>query len=274
MNNLTIFPIRSGSSGNATLISDGATHLLVDCGISGKAAAEGLLAAGVAPSEVAAMLITHEHSDHIKGVGVFSRKYGVPIYARRDTLEAMPEVVGKISPESIHIIESDFSLGNIRIKPFDIPHDAANPTGYVFENDIDKAAVATDIGEITETVLNAVRGSRCVLLEANYDPNMLDMGSYPYALKQRIKSERGHLCNEEAGIFAAALAKSGTREIILGHLSRENNYPALAFATVKNVLREVKITQEHDVALSVAERDKPGCICFDGELAEVCSSAE
>ncbi len=269
MNNLTIFPLRSGSSGNATLISDGVTHLMVDCGISGKAAAESLCAAGVAPADVAAILITHEHSDHIKGVGILSRKYGIPIYARRETLDAMSDIIGKINPENIHIIETDFSLGDIRIKPFDIPHDAAKPTGYVFENDSDKAAIATDIGELNETVLNAVKGSRCVLLEANYDPNMLDIGSYPYTLKRRIKSNRGHLCNEEAGIFAAALAKSGTKEIILGHLSRENNYPALAFATVKNVLREAKITKESGVSLCVAERDKPGCVCFDDESSEI-----
>lgn len=240
------------------MVSSGKTKILIDCGVSGKTITDCLNGAGISPDEISAVLITHEHSDHIKGVGIFSRKYNIPIYARRPTWEAMMPALGKIDESNIHIIQSEFDMGDIRISPFDIPHDAASPVGYVFESGCDRAALATDMGEISDTVFNAIKGCRCVFLESNYDNNMLDMGKYPYELKRRIRSSMGHLCNDDAARFAVELAKSGTREIILGHLSCENNYPALAYHTVKNELTDAGVRVNDDVLLSVAQRNEAG----------------
>lgn len=270
MGELKIYPLRSSSSGNAALISDGRHALAVDCGISGKLMDKCLGAAGFSPSEISAILVTHEHTDHIKGVGIFSRKYDIPVYLNRETYEAAKPTVGKLKPENIHIIDSGaFEIDGIGVQPFSIPHDAANPVGYTFESGGDKAAVATDMGEISETVFCAIKGSRRVLLESNYDSNMLDMGRYPYELKRRIRSSYGHLCNEDAASLAVRLVGCGTEEIILGHLSHENNYPALAYTVTKNALIDAGIKIGTDTYLSVARRDVTGCIAFDEQNAVV-----
>lgn len=253
---MKIYPIRSSSKGNAIVVSGQSGKILTDCGISCKQLESGLSAAKINPGEIAGVLITHEHIDHIKGVGIFSRKYNVPIYANRQTWLAMRSVIGKVSEENIKVAEtgSEIRIAGICAKSFPIPHDAAEPVGYCFGENGSKAAIATDMGEICETVFSEICGCETVLLEANYDQNMLDIGSYPYKLKRRIKSSSGHLCNTDAGEMAVCLAQSGTKNIILGHLSGENNYPHLAYQTVKNFLDAAGA----NVNLLVAARENAG----------------
>ena len=254
---MNLCSIRSSSKGNAILVYTETTRLLVDCGISGKLAKEGLNQLGFEPESLQGILITHEHQDHIGGVGVMSRRYGLPIYANQKTWCAMSSALGKLDDSNRHIFENEteFTIGDITVRPFSIPHDAADPVGYSFTSRGKKVSVATDIGVLEESIFRAIKGSGAILLEANHDRNLLDMGSYPLPLKQRIRSEKGHLSNEDAGYAAKFLCKMGTCQIMLGHLSAENNYPLLAKQTVVNILKESGIEPGRDLALSIAPRD-------------------
>lgn len=260
---LTIHTLRSSSKGNSSIICGGDTKILVDCGVSGKTIDSCLKAMGIDGTEINAMVVTHEHTDHIKGVGILSRKYNIPIYANEKTWKAMGSGIGNIDAENRRVFRTNnpFLIGKIDVTAFDIPHDAAEPVGYIFETEADRVAVATDMGEVWESVFEMVKGCREILLEANYDSSMLEMGPYPYELKRRIKGKFGHLCNDDTGVFAVQLAQSGTKRIVLGHLSWENNYPDLAYYTVKNILNESGIDTETTLSLSVAQRDDMGDIC-------------
>ena len=250
--------IRSGSKGNAILVWTESTKLMIDCGISGKMAECGMKEAGVSPQELTAILVTHEHKDHTGGVGILSRRYDVPVFANIKTWNAMAPDLGKMKPEHRQCFEhtESFSVGDIEITPFSIPHDAADPVGYCLEGDGKKLAIATDIGVLEEELFRAIKGSRTVLLESNHDLNMLDMGSYPLPLKQRIRSNKGHLSNDDAGKAAEFLVRMGVRQILLGHLSPENNYPLLAEKTVENSLVAAGIQPGKDMVLGIAPRDR------------------
>ena len=250
--------IRSGSRGNAILVYTEKTRLLVDCGISGKMTERGMREIGVAPESLSAILVTHEHQDHISGIGVMTRRYGLPVYANEQTWSAMDRAVGRMLPENRRQFShaEAFEIGDIGVLPFSIPHDAANPVGYSFTGGGKKVSVATDIGVLEESLFRSIQGSDAVLLESNHDRNMLDMGSYPWPLKQRIRGGRGHLSNDDAGKAAELLVRMGTRRIMLGHLSQENNYPLLAQQTVVNILRDAGIEPERDMRLCVAPRDQ------------------
>lgn len=254
---LRLCPLYSGSSGNCIFVENGQTRLLVDCGVSGKKIEQALLAHGIAPDSINAVLVTHEHSDHIKSVGIIHRKTGAEIYANLGTFEAFEGSIGKYDESAVHIFEGTFSVGDIEVKPFSVPHDAADPVGYVFSDGVRKASVCTDIGHVTEEISKKVFGSDVVLLEANHDVEMLKAGPYPYSLKERILSNRGHLSNENAGVMCKKLIEHGTKDIILGHLSMQNNNPDLAYLTVKSVLEEGGITLA-DCRLSVAPREEVG----------------
>ncbi len=256
MSQLKLCPLRSSSKGNTTIVFNKNTKILVDCGISGKTLEECLSSAELPCSAIDGIVITHEHSDHIKGAGVISRKYNIPVFANNPTWQAMEPQLGKIAPENKKIIEvgREFYIKDIKTNSFLTPHDAAQSVGYVFESAGEKVAVATDMGHITDEAFSAIRGSHTVLIEANYDENMLEIGSYPYELKQRIKGSSGHLCNHDSGCLAKALAESGTRKIILGHLSEENNFPLLALKTVENILSECQ-TLADELSLSVMTRE-------------------
>ncbi len=249
--------LRSSSGGNSEVAFTDKTKILIDCGISGKAALCCLADINIAPNELSAIVVTHEHTDHVRGVGVLCRKLHIPIYASEGTWYAMEHEIGAIPEECIRVFsETDFEIGDIAVHPFKIPHDAAEPCGYAFSADTGSAAVATDMGCIDEGVLDALSGCETVLLEANHDFNMLTMGSYPFPLKNRIKGRLGHLSNDDAAKMAAELARRGTKNILLGHLSRENNYPPLAYNTVKNVLESEGAEVGRDVMLGVAARDR------------------
>lgn len=252
---MEIYSLKSGSKGNSCLVYTKNTKILVDCGISGKAVKDAMAEVGMTPEELSGIVVTHEHSDHIKGIGVMMRRYKIPVYANSATWAAiMTNDLGKLNNEYIKIFEGvePFSIGDIGIQPFRIPHDAAFPVGYCFDDGGDRGAVATDMGMLTEEVMRTIGGCRTVLLESNHDINMLEAGIYPYHLKQRIRGSLGHLSNDDAAKGAELLVKMGSEKIILGHLSEENNYPRLAYETVKCGLFGAGITVDKDLLLSVA----------------------
>lgn len=246
--------IVSGSSGNCTLVCGNNTKILIDCGISGKKVTAYLNDIGIDPCELSSILVTHEHIDHTNGVGIMSRKFDIPILASEGTWEGMD--IGKITEENRRIFSKNKSIeiGDIKITPFDIPHDAMQPTGYIIQAEDKKIAVATDIGHITSTVTDSLAGCDAVILEANYDEHMLQTGPYPQNLKSRIAGAKGHLANKDAGALATYLAKNGTKHIMLGHLSNENNSPEIAFSEVARELEFGGMRLGKDVMLSVAPR--------------------
>lgn len=241
----------SGSSGNSTLISDGETSLLIDCGMSGSALSKKLDSVNISPESLSGVLITHEHSDHTRGIGVIARRYGIPVYATEKTLAAMN--AGKIDPGQLRIIMPGvrFSAGSIDVQPFSIPHDAADPVGYNFFAEGCKYTLATDIGFMPDRLFENLRGSESIILESNHDIEMLRYGAYPYYLKQRILSKHGHLSNDLTAETAVRLADTGTSRIMLAHLSHENNTPEIAQITTKTALER---SGYGNVRLSVAER--------------------
>ena len=244
----------SGSSGNSTLISDGHTHILTDCGMSGARLKDALKKVGIAPESLSALLITHEHVDHVRGAGVIARRYGLPVYATEKTLLKMD--CGPINENLLHAIKPDaeFEINSIGICPFSIPHDAADPVGYNYFAENEKYSLATDIGHMNEYIFNHISGSKAVLLESNHDVEMLQYGSYPFPLKRRILSDIGHLSNENAAKCAVALIKNGTERIALGHLSQENNRPEIALLETHNALTQAGAKVGDDVKLTVAQR--------------------
>ena len=255
---LRFSPLFSGSSGNALYVGCDGAHLLVDAGVSGTRVAQALQRIGVAPDSLDGVLVTHEHSDHIRGVGVLARKYDLPVYATAGTWAAMADKIGPIAAKNVCTIEPErnFYLGALEILPFSTPHDAADPVGFAFERDGARLAVATDIGCVRDSWAKYVLGADAVVLESNYDPDMLDAGPYPFELKKRIRSRRGHLSNDEAGAFAVRLIEQGARQIVLGHLSKENNFPELARQCSECALRSAGLEPDTDAQLVVARRDE------------------
>lgn len=229
--------IASGSSGNCIYIGTDATHLLVDVGISCKRTVEGLGQLGLTGKDIDGILITHEHSDHINGLGVICRKFGIPIYATKGTISAIKRVssLGVIDDSLFRVVREDekFILKDITVNPMKISHDAAQPVAYRFQYGNRRMAVATDLGTYNEYTVECLRGMDVLLLEANHDINMLQVGPYPYALKQRILGNRGHLSNELSGKLLSRLLHDGLKTVFLGHLSKENNLAELAYETVR-----------------------------------------
>ena len=252
--------IASGSSGNCIYVGSDDTHLLIDTGISKKRIEEGLKELEIKGEEIGGILITHEHSDHIQGLGVFSRKYELPIYATPGTIEGILSYsgLGKLPEGLLHPIHTDepFMIGDIRVNPFAISHDANEPSGSRLECNDKSVAVATDLGKYDEYTVEHLKNLDAVLLEANHDIHMLEVGTYPYYLKQRILGERGHLSNELSGRLLCDILHDNLKHIVLGHLSKENNYARLAYETVK---LEVTLADNdyrgEDLDMFVAERD-------------------
>lgn len=231
---------------------------MVDCGVNGKSFAGALTEAGVPEdrlNKIAGILITHEHSDHIAGLGVVLRRYRIPVYMNRKTFEAAARQMGNFDLNLVRLIrpEERFTVGEFEVSAFRTSHDAAEPMGYTIETERCKAAVCTDLGRMEDSVMRHLEGSRLVFLEANYEPDLLEHGPYPYYLKERIRGERGHLSNSDSAEAGLLLLRSGTERIVLSHLSRENNYPAMAELVVRQRFREAG-AGERDYRLSVAQR--------------------
>ena len=244
----------SGSSGNCSFVQTNNTKILIDAGESAKKIVEALTSINVDPSTIDAILVTHEHSDHVKGLGIFSKKFQIPVYANLETWNAMPKQKEKIEEDKIRTFSFDkFNIKDIEIKPFSIPHDAANPCGFNLYHENKKMSIATDIGHMNKEIINHLTNSSFMLLEANYEPEILKCSSYPYLLKERIKGPNGHLSNSDAGKTISYLVNHGLNNVMLGHLSKENNFPELAYKTVVEELIENHL-EENSLHLSVAER--------------------
>ncbi len=250
-------PLYSGSSGNALFLEAGGVRLLVDAGLSGITIERALHSIGVSPDTLSAILVTHEHSDHIKGVGILSRKYDLPVYANLACWEAMLPQLGEIRPARMRVFETgqDFYLKGLNITPFATPHDSVEPVGYAFFHQGRKLCTMTDIGYMSESLLDAAQDADLLLLEANHDVEMLKNGAYPYPLKKRILSSKGHLSNADAGRALTKLYSRGVRNVILGHLSAHNNTEAIAMQTVQSCLVAEDIFDGMHIAM--AHRDRP-----------------
>lgn len=232
--------IASSSSGNCIYVGTENTNILIDAGLSGKKIEEGLSSLDLTGNDIDGIFVTHEHSDHVSGVGVLSRRYNIPVYATEGTWGSMPSSIGQIRPNLVRDIyaEENCAFNDLTIKPFEIPHDAAQPVGYTIGVNNTKITIATDIGHISDRVLENVKGSSLVLLEANHDVEMLRCGGYPQQLKSRILSDFGHLSNVNAGKLLDTVLDSSVKYVFLGHLSKENNTPRLAYDTVSKILTE------------------------------------
>lgn len=249
----------SSSSGNCTYIGTSQGGILIDVGISAKRTGEALAEIGVDPSSIEAIFITHEHSDHINGVRVFAKKHGIKVFASEGTLAGM-EAANALDPKIVCdvIPHSGTEAAGIYVRPFATPHDSLESTGFsLVTPDGKRLSVATDIGKITSTIMDAIHGSDLVLLESNHDVGMLQNGPYPFRLKQRILSDRGHLSNENCARTAVSLVNSGTTRLVLGHLSKENNMPSLAYETTRSAMTVAGATEGIDYLLSVAGDRNP-----------------
>ncbi|GAB6137215.1 MBL fold metallo-hydrolase [Halanaerobaculum tunisiense] len=247
--------LASGSSGNAIYIGTQKHKILVDAGLSGAEINRRLQEIEVDLADLDAILLTHEHSDHISGAGVLARRCDLPIYATEGTWQAGAEKLGKLRSEQQFICSEVFAIGELNIKSFTIPHDAQEPVGYTIRYQGHKVAVATDMGVVTEEVKEEVAGAQLVVLEANHDLEMLKIGPYPWSLKKRVMSPKGHLSNDDAAALAVELAQQEANRILLAHLSQDNNIPELAFLTIKNMLVEQGLKLGGDVVLNFAQQD-------------------
>lgn len=253
--------IASGSSGNCIYVGSETTHLLVDVGISGKRTESGLNSLGLSGTDLDGILITHEHADHISGLGVMSRKYGIPIFATPGTIDAILSCnsLGKIDSSLFHEVRADEKLiiKDLTVNPMKISHDAAEPVGYRIAYGNRKVGICTDLGVYNDYTVECLKGMDALLIEANHDVNMLQVGPYPYMLKQRILGERGHLSNENSGRLLSRILHDKLQSIILGHLSKENNLPELAYEAVR---MEIAMSdcpyQADDFRMSVASRSE------------------
>ena len=260
--------IASGSSGNCILAGSDNSHILIDAGISGKRIREGLAQLGLKPEETEGIFITHEHMDHVQGLGVMARRHGLPIYATEGTLRAIKKsrTLGEIDEGLLHVIHPDEPLvvGELSVEPLRVSHDAADPVMYIVRHGERSAAVVTDLGIYDQYLLDKLRGVRVLLLEAHHDVRMLETGAYPYPLKQRILGERGHLSNETSGRFLGELLHDQFRAVVLGHLSKENNYEKLAYETVRlEVTLGDNPYKGSDFPMYVAKREEISeCIYF------------
>lgn len=255
--------IASGSSGNCIFVGSKNTNLLVDAGISAKKIEQGLSLIDIKPDTIQGILVTHEHSDHVQGIGVIARRYHIPIYATYETIVALRKssYFRDISDELINYVEADksFMINDINIEPFSISHDASNPVCYTMQIDGGKVGIATDLGKFDDYTISKLSGSDLLMIEANHDINMLLVGKYPYYLKQRILGDRGHLSNESSASLISKLISKKKQHIILAHLSKENNYEELAYETVLCELTRLGFSSQQ-FNLSVAHRDVPSDI--------------
>ena len=254
---MTVCPLFSGSTGNSIYIAMGGVKLLVDAGMSAARIAGELAEIGVDIDEIDAILVTHEHVDHVRGLGVLSRKYGLPIYANEGTWNGILQKENGIPLRCMHTFFTgeDFFIGGVCVHPFPIPHDAMEPSGFAFSCGALRCGVATDIGHIREDWLGAVTGCQALVLEANHDVEMVERGPYPMKLKRRILGKNGHLNNADCAKALLELVRGGTQAVFLSHLSADNNLPELAYSTVCDLLNEAGCAVGEQVRVMVSRRD-------------------
>mgnify|MGYP002623983279 CR=1 FL=1 len=234
---MRMMSLSSGSSGNCIYVGSENTHILIDVGISRKAVLEGLDKLDLSLDDIDAILITHEHDDHIKGLGVIERCRRIPVFSAKGTIDYLEKCdrIGRV-PEEIYnsfIAGDSFTIGDLEISSTKISHDAADPVAYVAGHADKRAGVLTDLGKYDDSIVKDFKNLDAMVLESNHDVNMLLNGPYTYPLKQRIIGDKGHLSNESCGRLLCELLNDHMRKVLLGHLSRENNFPELAYETVK-----------------------------------------
>jgi len=260
----TFTTLASGSTGNAALVSCGDTHILLDAGISAKRITAGLAELGVKPHQLSAILLTHEHGDHVSGLRVLSKKAGAPIYATRPTLwewykrNQCDEVRELFRPQEAG---TGVQIGALWAESFPTPHDAAGSVGWSIASASGRMVLCTDLGHVTEEVRQAVAGCDLLVCEANHDAGWVRSGPYPYYLKQRILGDYGHLSNEAGAELAAFAVEYGTKQVILAHLSQQNTPPVRAYETAARRLLAMGCNPERDISLMVAPRDQVGPVC-------------
>ncbi len=256
---LNFCSLYSGSTGNCLFAQSNNTNILIDAGVSTKKIEVALSTLSISPEKIDAIIVTHEHSDHIHGLGTLSKKYNIPVFANCETWNVLSDDQKiKIAPENQKMFHVDktFNIGDLKVLPFSIPHDAANPCGFNISQGNTKLSIATDLGHMTPEILKHLENSSFILLESNYEPNVLRYSPYPYILKKRIDGPNGHLSNIMAGQTISKLVPTGLHSVMLGHLSKENNFPELAYKTVMEQIIQNNLS-ENSITLDVASRTNP-----------------
>jgi len=251
---LSVCMLASGSSGNSIFISDGNTNVLMDAGLSGVEIERRLKSKGLSPADLDAVIVSHEHEDHIRGVGVLSRRFDLPVYMSRKTAQTASSRLGRIHDSMIRHFEcgAEFAINSLKIRPFSLSHDAKDPAGFTVRQNGTKIGIATDLGIATNMVKTHLKDCALLILEANHDPEMLMNGPYPWYLKQRVQGRTGHLSNEASKELLAEIRHEQLSHVILAHLSETNNTPRKALSVVGEALSHSK------TRLSVARQDTCG----------------
>lgn len=252
--------LSSGSSGNCQYIGTDRIKILVDSGLSGKKIESLLSSIDVKASEIDYILVTHEHIDHVKGLGVMSRRYDIPIVANEKTWVSMRNSIGNIKEKNIKVINSEkgFELGDLGVYPFRIFHDAADPVGYCFYYKNKKVSIMTDTGWVNDSIIKTIKDSSLYLIESNHDIKLLKEGPYPWYLKRRILGTKGHLSNKDAAKILTEVLTGNGEIVLLGHLSKENNKPELAYDTVKEHIEIHGLKVQENITLDLTYRNKAG----------------
>ncbi len=241
--------LASGSKGNAIYVSDGSTSVLIDAGLSAVEIERRLLSRKLDPRDLDAIVVSHEHSDHIQGVGVLSRRYQLPVYINEPTLTAAKAQLGAVNETVRFHPGMDFCIGDLCLHPFSVSHDASDSVGFTVQDDATKVGIATDLGVATQLVCHHLKGCRLIILEANHDPKMLEEGPYPWHVKQRIQSRLGHLSNEASRDLLGEVSHSGLRHVILAHISETNNESEKALSVVGGAVSgnhtELSVASQH-----------------------------
>ncbi len=251
--------IASGSSGNCIYVGNEDTHLLIDAGISGKRIKAGMDAINVDPRMLDGILVTHEHADHIQGLGIMARRYHMPIYVTKKTWDTLKDykTIGQVDPELIRYVDIDrqIAIGSIDVMPFKTLHDAVDSVCYTFTHENKKIGLVTDLGNYDQYIIDHLKGCHVLYVEANHDIKMLEAGSYPYYLKRRILSDVGHLSNELSSNLIEDLVHEELDTVVLAHLSKENNHPDIAYLEVEHLLKRIFKERKIEIKLVVAKRD-------------------
>lgn len=246
--------IASGSKGNCLFVQSEQANLIVDAGINLQRLEKSLKLFGISCGQLDGVLITHTHSDHISGVKSLCKKYGVPIYCHSEIVHDIGKLTDKTDSKAFEF-EQEFKIKDIDVHPFLVEHDV-HCQGYSFVSNSKKLSIATDMGQATDVVFQAMQGSNMIFVESNYDTDLLNNSSYPYHLKKRILSNKGHLSNDACSQFVSTMIQNGTRDFVLCHLSQSNNYLERAFTSMISNLSQEGITFGKDCSIEIAEQDR------------------
>ncbi len=256
MSRIKVCTVASGSSANCTYVEVDGCGLLVDAGAGIRRTEAILNSVGSSLSQVKGIFLTHEHSDHISGLKTITKKYRIPVLANENTLREVSFLLPEVDNDLFYPLPTggNAKSGCFSVTSFPCYHDSVECAGYVIDTGICKVGVCTDLGHVSDEVQTALKGCKALVFEANHDVDMLRNGPYPYPLKQRISGPNGHLSNQQCAEGLVDFIRSGTEQVYLAHLSKENNTESLCLCTVKNILRRAGISAERDVRLQVAPR--------------------